>query len=128
LPHAIVNRVYPSYFPIQRSQLTSTNRDTAQSKDIARIAEEAVLGNLRLQRWTKIILRTDGDVQALNPGGALQLFRIKTAVFPNEPSSLMGAEEEAFLKKAQQLEAMAYEAKVHLNEHHVADRIQYDSL
>ena len=108
--------------------MVATNRNLAQPKDIARIGEEAVLNNLKHQGWTGIAVTADRDIQANNPGGTLQLFRLKVAAHPNTPDSLSDAERAILISKAKSMNAVAYEVKVQLDEKHTTATIRYRLL
>jgi hypothetical protein len=99
--------------------------------DIGRIAEEAVVKNLRDQRWTRIIFNKyefGTNIQANNPGGALQLFQVKTAVAPDVPAGLSEVEKAALITRAKRIGAVPYEVKVQLNKKFVATSIRYSHL
>ena len=108
----------------------ATNRNSTQPKDITRIAEEAVLTNLRIQGWKDAVLCDPNgrEIQAKNPGGGLQLFRVKTAVAPNTPDSLSDSERIVLISKAEGSGAVAYQAKVQLDAKYAPARIQYNQL
>jgi hypothetical protein len=107
----------------------ATNRNSTQPKDITRIAEEAVLSNLRLQGWKDVLCDPNTrEIQAKNPGGGLQLFRVKTAVAPNTPDSLSDSERIVLISKAEGSGAVAYQVKVQLGAKYAPARIQYNQL
>jgi len=108
--------------------LAARNHDIVEPKNIERIGEENVLSSLKMQGWRAVIVTTDRDILANNPGGILQLFRVKTAVAPNSPSSLSDSERTAFVSKANQMNAVPYEVKVQLSEKYKAVGIQYTQL
>jgi len=87
------------------------------------------MNNLRDQGWTHIIVTTDDlgtYIEADNPGGATQLFQVKTAASPDTPSTLTESEKNALISRANQIGAVPYEVKVFLIKAHV--KIQYHQL
>jgi hypothetical protein len=112
--------------------LVDQNPDLAEAVNVKRIGEEAVVDNLKQEGWTGVVLNVRGpnltDIQAKNPGGAMHLFQVKTAVSPKTPNNLSDVERTALISRARRMDAVAYQVKVQLNEKYTATRIQYSQL
>jgi hypothetical protein len=86
--------------------------------EIGQAGERFAVQALKNERWTIDVWNTQApgstDIEA-HSGPSKILVQVKSAIFPNEPTSLSSDEERNIKSRATRIGAKAYEARVHLN-------------